>query len=83
MSNDVSKAVEMRSDLYSNGAGEHVVKGIADPGAVMESRLMAQPRGGGDQSVSRCDDLKPTFHYYQSVMSKQGVMLYMKRQPKS
>lgn len=40
MSNDVSRAVEMRSDLYSNGVGDHVDQ--ADPEAALESRLMAQ-----------------------------------------
>lgn len=39
--NDVSKAVEMRSDLRSNGVGDQVEQGIVDSEIVMENRLMA------------------------------------------
>lgn len=66
MSNDVGKA-EMRSDLHSNGVGDQVDQSIADCEAVMESRLMAQPQGGG---VWGLDDLKRLFHHCQSVMTK-------------
>ena len=63
MFNDVSKAVEMRCDLHSNGVGDQVDQNESE--AVMESRLMAQPQDGGlSECVRGLDD------HYQSVVNK-------------
>lgn len=66
MSNDVSKAVEMRSDLHSNGVGDQVDRWFWS----CDGEQIDGSASGWWECVGGLDNLKLTFHHYQSGTNK-------------